>query len=267
MDIGKTEVQSVSRALKLLNAFTVEKPNYTLQELSQHLGFYKSTILRLANTLIKWGYLRRSNAGIFSLGSQVFILGQVYYTSIDLVKIVEPILKETAAESQETTAVWIIDNFNRLCLTSVPSPQRIRDSNEPGRRVPIHTGASGKVLLAFCKDEAFYKKFKKTSLISLTPKTITAHKKLEEKFEKIRSVGYDVNLGETDENAAAVAVPLWGTDETLLAALTLSGPKMRFTRENRKLFLKILWDKGEQTSALLGYHGNFWKRKIDFSSI
>ena len=267
MDIGKDEVQSVSRALKLLNAFTLEKPNYSLQELSEHLGFYKSTILRLANTLIKWGYLRRSNDGIFSLGSRVFILGQVYYSSIDLIKIVEPILKETTEESQETAAVWMHDNFDRLCLISVPSPQRLRDSNEPGRRVSIHTGASGKVLLAFCQDKAFFKTLKKIPLNRFTSKTITNHNKLEHKLEKIRSVGYGVNLGETDPNVAAVAVPLWGANETLLAALTLSGPKMRLTKENRKRLLKILWNKGEQISTLLGYEGNFWKRKIDFSSI
>jgi IclR family KDG regulon transcriptional repressor len=267
MNAGKDEVQSVSRALKLLNAFTLQKATYTLQELSQHSGFYKSTILRLANTLIKWGYLRRSNEGVFSLGSQVFILGQVYSSSIDLIKIAEPFLAEIVAESQETASVWIRDNLDRVCLTSVPSPQRIRDSNEPGRRVPVYAGASGRVLLAFCEDGDFSKRFKKVSLLPLTSKTIINHKKLEENLQKIRSIGYGVNLGETDNNAFAVAVPLWGVNEALVGAITLSGPKIRFTKKTRQQLLKILWNKGAQISSLLGYRGDFWKRNIDFSMI
>ena len=178
------EIIAVARALQLLNVFSFEKSSYTLTELSECLGFYKSTVHRLVKTLEKWGYLRK-DGNLITLGPQVFILGEIYYHSLDLVHLSKPILEDIAGESGETAAVYVRDGLNRLCLCRAQSPQHIRDSVEPGQRLPIYTGASGKLLLAFCQDPSVLRSLESMSLTPLTSKTITDIDTLKEELEKM----------------------------------------------------------------------------------
>lgn len=251
------EIIAVARALQLLNTFSFEKSAYTLTELSKRLGFYKSTVHRLVKTLEKWGYLRK-DGNLITLGPQVFILGEIYYHSLDLVHLSKPILEEIADESGETAAVYVRDGLNRLCLCRVQSPQHIRDSVEPGQRLPIYTGASGKLLLAFCQDPSVLRSLESMPLNPLTSKTITDMEVLKRELEGIRKAGFASSSGERDLSAAAIAVPIWGERERLYGSLSLSGPASRFSEERFQDLLGILWRHAEKLSSLLGYAGKFW---------
>ncbi len=251
------EIIAVARALQLLNAFSFEKDAYTLTELSERLGFYKSTVHRLVRTLEKWGYLRKEGKQI-TLGPQVFILGEIYYHSLDLVHLSEPILEDIAKETGETAAVYVRDGLDRLCLCRVQSPQHIRDSVEPGQKLPIYTGASGKLLLAFCEDPSVLESLKSMSLAPLTPKTITDFGTLTDRLQKIRHAGFAISFGERDLSAAAIAVPIWGERQRLYGSLSISGPAARFTEEKQRNLLNVLWKHARNLSSLLGYSGKFW---------
>ena len=251
------EIIAVARALQLLNVFSFEKSSYTLTELSECLGFYKSTVHRLVKTLEKWGYLRK-DGNLITLGPQVFILGEIYYHSLDLVHLSKPILEDIAGESGETAAVYVRDGLNRLCLCRAQSPQHIRDSVEPGQRLPIYTGASGKLLLAFCQDPSVLRSLESMSLTPLTSKTITDIDTLKEELEKIRQTGFALSFGERDLSAAAIAVPIWGERQRLYGSLSLSGPASRFIEERFQNLLDTLWSHAEKLSSLLGYSGKFW---------
>ncbi len=219
---------AVSRALQLLNVFSFKKDSFTLTEPSNHLGYYKSTVHRLVKTLERWNYLRKEGNKI-TLGPQVFILGEIYYHSLDLIRLSEPILKE----SGETAAIYVRDRLDRLCLCRVQSPQHIRHSVEPGQKLPIYTGASGKLLLAFCQDDSILKTLKSTSLTPLTPKTITDFDTLIKELERTRQAGFSISFGERDLPAAAVAIPVWGGQQRLYGSLSNSGPASRFTKEKQ----------------------------------
>ena len=254
------DIIAVARALRLLNAFTFEKHAYTLTELSEQLGFYKSTVHRLVKTLENWGYLRKEGNKI-TLGPQVFVLGEIYYHSLDLVHLAEPILQDIAKDSGETAAVYVRDGLNRLCLCRVQSPQHIRDSVEPGQKLPIYTGASGKLLLAFCQDPSVLKALESSPLSPLTVKTITDRATLFQELDKIRETGFAASFGERDLSAAAIAVPIWGERGRLYGSLSVSGPAARFRSEKLLILLEILWKHAEKLSSLLGYSGKFWEEK------
>ena len=71
--MGQDKVEAVERALTILNAFAADKPELTLAELAVATGFYKSTILRLAGSLERFGYLIRRADGTFRLALAIGI--------------------------------------------------------------------------------------------------------------------------------------------------------------------------------------------------
>jgi len=75
--MSNDKVEAVERALAILDAFHADKPAMTLGELAAATGFYKSTILRLAGSLERRGYLVREESGAFRLGPAPWRLGSI----------------------------------------------------------------------------------------------------------------------------------------------------------------------------------------------
>ena len=95
-------VEAVDRALKILDCFSADTQEISLAELSRLTGFYKSTILRLAVSLERFGYLVRGESGMFRLGPATWRLGSCYRQSFDLADVLRPELKTLCEETNET---------------------------------------------------------------------------------------------------------------------------------------------------------------------
>lgn len=199
-------VDAVERALTLLGAFQTDKRTLSLHELAQATGFYKSTILRLAASLERFGYLRRREDSRYQLGPACARLASAHGAAFDFSEVLKATIKELAATSNETVSYYIRDGNERVCLFRQNSTRAIRHHVDEGARLPLDRGAAGLVLLAFGGEEG-------------------------SRFERIRRDGYVVSLGERDPDAAAVSVPLFDAHDQLLGALTISGLRTRFNSE------------------------------------
>lgn len=257
-------VQSVSRALKILEAFSPERPKLSLNDFSKITGFYKSTILRQIDTLLEEGFLVKDpENGNYRLGAKVYILGQIFVQSSSLLRTADPILKEVVEKLHETTGIFVIDAIDRLCLKAVSGPHFIRATIETGQRMPIYAGASGKVLLAFSPGAFLKRVITETGLQRLTELTITDPANLKAELEKIQKCGWAVSWGERVPAAVTISVPVFGNDDKLVCSLSTSGPSDRLTEKVIPDTIRILQRAGRKLSAEIGYHGNYWDKVIE----
>jgi len=196
-------VAAVNRALSLLAAFSVERPVLTLAQLAAHTGLYKSTILRLAQSLTAFGYLSRTEEGSFMLGPTPLRLAAVYQGSLHPAEQVMPVLRALARDAGESAALYVRAGRMRLCAYRAPSPRAVSDNVREGDLLPLDRGAGGQVLLAF-----------------------SGHPGL--RHEATRQRMLVVTRGERDPETAAIAAPVFGRAQRLQGALSLSGPVARF---------------------------------------
>jgi len=194
---GEQRVESVERALAILEAFNEEEPTLSLAQLSTRTGLYKSTILRLAASLERFGYLVREEGGRFRLGPSLWRLGSLARKAYDFGEFVRPVLRDLVAETDETAAFYVRSGDKRLCLYRLNSPRPVRHHLDEGVMLPIERGASGKVLLAF--DGAVGPEFQAT-----------------------RARGYYYSEGERDRDVGAIAVPIFDRVGRLHGALSIS---------------------------------------------
>src|SRR5216110_3215112 len=136
-------VAAVDRALTILDALTDEKTS--LAELSKRTGLYKSTVLRLAKSLEKFGYILRSEDGGYRLGSKVLYLGSMYQKHFNTAEIVPPVLRQMVEELHEGVSFYITDGEHRVVLHRIDASRSVRDSVHEGDRFPLTAGASGHV--------------------------------------------------------------------------------------------------------------------------
>jgi DNA-binding IclR family transcriptional regulator len=223
----RERIEAVERALALLQCFRRPGEILTLAVLAQRSGFYKSTILRAAASLVYMGFLQRDQRGHYSLGSELRRLGALSPAQVTLADLVRPELQKLASFTHETASFYVRDDMDRVCLYRVNSTRSARHHLEEGSRHPLKSGAAGKLLWAF--DEA------------ATDETSAA----------IRTRGWVVSKGDRDPDLAAVAVALLNEDGELLGALTVSGLLTRFGTGEIKTYRKRLLDVVEALKSRL----------------
>ncbi len=207
--MAEERVEAVERALTLLEAFADGTPQLSLAELAARTGFYKSTILRLARSLERFGYLARGADGVFRLGPAPVRLGALYRDRADHGGLIRAALRRLRDASSQTASFCVRSGEMRSCLYRENSEREIRHHLEEGARLPLAIGAAGKVLLAY------------------TEKPVTD--KQRRAVQQLRRDGYAVSLGERDPFIAAVAVPLLDCAGAFQGALCLSGLAAQFT--------------------------------------
>jgi DNA-binding IclR family transcriptional regulator len=220
-------VAAVNRALSLLAAFSKERPSFTLAQLAEQTGLYKSTILRLAESLEAWGYLHRSTGGVFTLGPAPMRLAALYRSNLHPAEVVMPVLRDLAGTTAESAAFYTRAGDKRLCAYRVSSPRAVSDNLQAGELLPLERGAGGRVLLAFSGMAGA-------------------------RYDEVRRSMLAVTLGERDPETAAVARPVFGTGQRLEGALSLSGPIQRFTPAAVKKMSAALLAAARNLSTALG---------------
>jgi DNA-binding IclR family transcriptional regulator len=224
MAAEEQRVESVERALTLLNAFEPGTRGMTLAALSTKTQLYKSTILRLIASLERFGYVTRADDGTYRLGPAVWTLAQAYNQSFGLEEAIRPRLRALVEATGETAAFFVRSGQQRVCLYRENSRRPIRHHLDEGVLLPLDLGASGRVLLAFTGTEG-------------------------EPYETIRKDRVYVSQGERDPDVAAVAVPVVGRAGQFLGALAVSALRSRLTDDKVAESLQELRVASQSLSA------------------
>lgn len=220
-------VAAVDRALSILDAFTEEQPVLTLADIAKRTGLYKSTVLRLARSLHKYGYLLRSHEGTYQLASKVFLLGSIYQRNFRTASVVPPVLRRIADELREGASFYVLDGDQRMCLHRVDAARSIKHSIHEGMRLPLDVGAAGHVIRAFSGAAG-------------------------ERCDEVRRVHHAASFGERDPEVAAVACPVFTIGQRFVGALAVSGPRYRIRPEDVQPIVRVLFKHAAELTAALG---------------
>ncbi len=249
---SERQVETVSKALTILNCFSTTEPELSLKELNEKTGMYKSRIMRLCGTLCAQGFLIKTSRSTYELGPRVMILGKIYERTHSLLKSVGPILDDLVAVTGESAAIFMRQGMTRFCVDQRVGPASLRYSVIEGEPLPLYAGAPGKVLLAWAPENIRDRFLKDQELKKYTSKTITGKKELEQELDSVRRQGYAVSEGEVVPNAVSLAAPVFDHESRVDYAIHLGGPAQRLTPKKRQEILLPLLDSARRLSFLLG---------------
>ncbi|WNI14262.1 IclR family transcriptional regulator [Actinacidiphila sp. ITFR-21] len=253
---GPRGSQSIERALAILFTFSSDHPSRSLKEICEITELTLPTAHRMTKALQHNGFIRQDpNSGLYSLGPSIARLARVMFQSgrtSELPAISRPYLQSLRDATGETAGLHIASPEGRICVAEVESRHMMRMSSGVGSTFPWHAGASSKVLLAGMSEPERKSILAPLDWPALAPTAAHSSEEFLHELDEVRARGYAVSVGETIPGATAVAVPVRDLDGRVVAAINVTGPALRWTRETMTEALPTIKDVAQQMGAHLG---------------
>ena len=247
------QVQSLVRALGLLNRLAAAEEGVTLTELAQQAGLSPSTAHRLLTTLEGERYVQFDpERKLWTVGVQAFTAGNAFLKTRNLVATARPHMRALMEESEETVNLAVEDQHEAIYLAQVECRQMMRAFARPGARVPMHCSGVGKALLSAMTDKQVARVLHDRGMPKVTVKTITRTGVLREHLAAARTRGYAVDDEEHAVGLRCIAGIVHNEAGEAVAAVSLSGPLARIPDERIPLLGDLVRRKAEAITAQLG---------------
>lgn len=249
---GGVQVQSVSRAIEILNCF-VGTPEMGISELSAELGLHKSTIFGLVNTMVSYGFLEQiPSTKKYRLGMELFTLGSLALSRIDIWNETRECCMPLAQKYPATVHIATQSMGEVIYIDKIDCGNSLINASNIGRKAPMHCTGVGKAMLAYLPEE-YIDRYLRFPLQKLTPDTIETREELDEALAAVRGEGFATDEGEVEDGLTCIAAPIFQKDGLPELAVSLSFPYGRIQNVDVEQVKKDLLACTQKLSARLGY--------------
>lgn len=248
-------VQSVGRALNLLDVFLTHRSEVSLTELAVSCGMNKATAHRLLKTLESRGYVQKSlEYQKYSLGVRVFELGAVFQNQLDIRRAAMPEMTSLVEQTGQAAFLCVRDGDHALCLERIEGRHRARIyALRLGERQPLHCGAAPRALMSGMSDAEVLAYAARTGLPAYTPQTITRAGDLLTNVRGIQTDGYSVSQEDVSLGVAAVGAPVRDHLGHVVASISVSGIASTYTAERIVDLADEIQSAAYRLSCAIGY--------------
>lgn len=248
-------VPAVQRAFDVLELF-LDEPELSAPEIIARLGLPRTTVHELVGTLVERRYLAPAgpDGNRFRLGLRGFQLGSAYAERLDVASEGRTAAAEVSGRCRETVHVAMLDGRDVLYVAKVDSTHPVRMVSAIGRRLPAHCTAVGKVLLAALPSAQLRDLYANGRLPAMTANSITTRSALHRELTSIRANGGVAReFCESNEAVACVAAPVRDRSATVVAAMSISVPILRWNDATEAEFRELVAKGAATLSERLGH--------------
>jgi DNA-binding IclR family transcriptional regulator len=244
-------IQSIERAIRIIDCFDQMRSELSLKEISEQVGLNNSTVHGILNTLYTYSYIDKNPENSkYKLGLKFLFKANLVTESLDLKEIGHPHIKALTEKYQETTNLCYYGNEEIYCIDTVWSPQSyLVVSSRVGFGLPIHSTASGKMILASLPSAELDHFLERYQLFPLTENTITERDRLNEILAQINRQGYSTENEEVEQGVYSIATPIRNHRGRVFGTISLSGPVHRVREKEAAIIIDLIQAAAEISKA------------------
>ncbi len=221
-------IRSLKKGLDVLHRFLAQD-EWGVRELSQAIGLPRSTTGRILQTLEEEGILEGDpGSGKYRLGFELYRIASIVVTKMDVIRIALPLMKQLAAECNETVYLLVYHGCQLTFISKVDCPHPVKYVVELGRSQSAHCGASGKAIMAYLSTDELEFVIRETGLAPVTPNTITDRARLLADLDLTRTRGFAFSVGERIPGVVGIAAPVFDARGQVFGGLNVTIPDSRF---------------------------------------
>lgn len=250
-------IQSVDRAMSLLEAIAEAGGECSLTALSRRTQLNISTCHHLLSTLVARGYVakvpvRRS----YALGARILYLSNACLRQVDLPARADPFIEQINAATGETVHLAVLQGDAMVKVAKRESRHPVRvDTGTLGKSDAPHATATGKAMLAWLPEDDM-RRVLSNGLPRFTAKTITEWPALIDALRHVRRNGYAMDDEEYQPGVICVGAPIRDHNGAVVGAISASTPAMRANDDHLSLMREQVVSAVRALSAELGAHGS-----------
>jgi IclR family KDG regulon transcriptional repressor len=247
-------IQSLDRALNILDLFDEYTTELKITEISNRMDLHKSTVHSLLKTLQLHGYIEQDEeTGKYRLGMRLLEKGQLLLQRLDIRSLARKHLAAFTDQTGQTTHLVILDGKEGVYIDKVEGEKAAIRYSRIGRRVPLHSSAVGKALVAFRKQEEIELLLKDYSYVVQTSLTITNKEAFLTELSRIQSQGYAVDDQENEPGVRCAAAPIYDHNGQVAAAMSVSTLLSAVDDSQFQQLIDLLLQETKTISKLMGY--------------
>jgi DNA-binding IclR family transcriptional regulator len=233
-------LQSVARALDVLEAFAEAPQIKSLGEIAAATGLNKSAAQRIGLTLLARGYLERADDGGLTLGKRLLDRSFDYLRSNPVIVRATPILIELRKRVGERVDLSLLDDTSTIHAIRMQSKRETFYATLPGRRIPTFASSGGRACLARLPDEMVDDILRRSDRKPLTPKTLTKIPGIWQKIRETRADGYSYASEEALIGEIVLSACVLDARQQPIGAVHIAGSLSEWTvTEFRKRFAPL----------------------------
>lgn len=207
------------KAFQVLDALANRRPE-SISQLASAVELPRTTVHRILQTLTSQEVITPS----FQPGPKL-IRWALAALSVGGIRVASgPVLHRLVEAFGETASVFVRSGSTRTCIARQEGTEPIRHNLSVGMSIPLHVGSGGRILLAWLPSDERERLIQESQAASGAPVV-----EPQEGWRTITEKGWALTMGERDPLLASISVPVFGPDGQVAAALSLSGPRMRFS--------------------------------------
>jgi len=234
-------VKTLKNSLDILECFSTTESSLGVREISRMTKLHTSVVQRTINTFTEAGYLLQDEATKkYKLGYKMFIFHDALSNTNDPHFTIYELMQSLASEINESVFLTYMDNEYGVTTKIAESNKNIKYAVSLGTKTPLYIGASCKVMFAYLDEE------RQLELLAYfhEKQSDEEHKKLlanlQEELQAIRQNNWCVTVGEYNEHAFGISVPLFNHKKEIIASLTISGLVYDIDEQREKYMLEQL---------------------------
>ncbi|TCP27812.1 IclR family transcriptional regulator [Scopulibacillus darangshiensis] len=235
---------TVFKAIKILNFLSEASGPQSVITISKQLNLSNAVVHRNLTTLkIEGLVFQDPQSKLYSLGMKILEYANRILTDLPFAAVIEPWLLKLRNLTGETVGFYVQEGNTRVCALEYVSRQEIKRAVGVGKRLPLHIGASGRAILAF-QDEDIQHKI----LIGLDSEQ---KKEVIKKLAITKDNGYAMNEEEITPEVGALSAPVYGSNNNIIGALSISGPMFRWNKKSMQTFIPALLNATDEIKKTL----------------
>lgn len=248
-------VQSIDRAVAILECFTENKRELKLSDIAQTLDLKKSTVHGLLNTMKYHGFIEQDEiTQKYRLGTRFIVYGDLVVNSLDVINISYPIIERVCEKIEETVHIAMLDKSDVIFIEKKECNRSVKTSTKIGARIPAYSTADGKIILCYLEKDKL-KELLPRNLKKLTPNTITDRNQLMEMLLETKNNGYAVDYEETIQGLICIAAPIFDYTGDVKYSLSATCPTVRMNENKIREYIEVIKKAANEISCRIGYKG------------
>lgn len=227
--MNNESVRSIGRAFAIINCFTLDRSHLNLSAIAEEVALPVTSALRIVNSLVNLGALKKHPDKSYSLGDSIYLLGAVARAHFKPCQVAEFHMRQLRDDTKEAVSLYGMENGFRVCFAHIPSLLTMRCVVRVGDRFPLWAGAGGKTILAYADKEIVEAEASK--MYKITNGTLGSKEELLEDLARIRTRDYSISRGEREDGIVSLAVPVFDKSKRAVFSLSIAAPSTRLDEE------------------------------------
>ncbi len=246
-------VRVADRIFALLELVTYAQTPPSLSELSEKLGLSKSTVHRLLQSLLVWGYVEKKDDSTYTLGGKFIELAGHHINSLELQTEASPYLSMLYSQLELSVHLGVLEDYKLKYVTKLDRFPTTKNFARVGYETPAYCSSIGKCLLAALSGDDLSLYLKTRPFHRFTENTITDGQTLRGHLRTVRAQGYAMDLEEYQFGHRCCAVPIYDYRGNAIAAVGISGNTEQLSDDKLPGIIRELQQTAGQISVRMGY--------------